>query len=358
MSLQNIALPDLLQPRTSPREIGMWVAAGALVLVIHAYAFLQAQQWDPSEPPAEEAATALMIDLAPMAVAPDAVPADMAELVESMEVPSELPPTETTEPETTPVETVTSEVIEEVAPPETEMTQAEPVETEPLDSVETERLETAEPESMEPVETEPVEPDTTTPDRAPQETVEEVIPDLVEAPLPEVAMALPTPKPDIVEAEPEPKPAPKPFAKKPVEKKPAPEKPVRKEAKKKPAQPAAAAAQASANDAPKKAAPRPTEGAKSSGESPARWQSRVNAHLNRFKRYPAGERETGQAAVRFSIDASGRVLSAALARSSGNAALDRAAVEMVRRASPVPAPPPAIAKSRMSLTVPVRFSRR
>ena len=210
---------------------------------------------------------------------------------------------------------------------------------------------------MEPVEAEPVEPETTAPEPVQQETVEEVIPDLVEAPLPEVAMALPTPKPDVVEAEPEPEPAPKPVAKKPAEKKPAPEKPVRKEAKKKPVQPAVAA-KASANDAPKKAAPRPTEGAKSSGESPARWQSRVNAHLNRFKRYPAGERETGQAAVRFSIDPSGRVLSAALARSSGNAALDRAAVEMVRRASPVPAPPPAIARSRMSLTVPVRFSRR
>ena len=106
MSAYSAALPELLQPRTSPREIGMWVAAGVLVVALHAYALFHAQQWKPSEPPAEEAASALMIDLAPMAVAPDAVPAEMAELVESMEVPSELPPTEMAEPETTPADTL------------------------------------------------------------------------------------------------------------------------------------------------------------------------------------------------------------------------------------------------------------
>jgi protein TonB len=318
MSAHSAGLPDLLSPRTTSREVGLWAAAGVLVLVLHAFALFETRQWEPDDAPAEEAASAIMIDLAPMAVAPEAVPADMAELVESVAVPSQVPPTETTE----------AMPVDEPLPPET---------VEEVPPLENEQVETAEAQTMEP---EPVGP----------EVAEEPVPDLVEVPLPDVAMALPTPKPDAIEPEPEP------AAKKPVEKKAA-EKPARKPVRKQPEKPAAAA-KASAEDAPKKAAPRATEGAKSRGESPARWQSRVNAHLNRFKRYPAGERDTGAAAVRFSIDASGRVLSASLSRSSGNVALDKAAVEMVRRASPVPAPPPAIAKARMSLTVPVRFSRR
>lgn len=92
--------------------------------------------------------------------------------------------------------------------------------------------------------------------------------------------------------------------------------------------------------------------------SPAKWQSKALAWLNRHKRYPAAARArkaSGAAQVGFSIDPSGRVISARIARSSGDADLDKAAVDMVRRASPVPAPPPEIAKSRMSLTVPVVF---
>lgn len=325
MSASSASLPDLLSPPTTTREIGLWAAASVLVLMLHAVALFQAQRWEPDDAPAAEAASAVMIDLAPMAVAPEAVPADVAELVESTEVASEVPPTETTEAE--PVDEPLPKTVEE----------APPVENEPVEPVETEALELPQLEQAEPETTEP-EP----------EIIEESVPDLVEPPLPEVAMALPTPRPDVIEPEPDPKPA----AKTPVEKK-ATDKPAKK-AERKPA----VAAKANAEDAPKKAAPRATEGAKSRGESPARWQSRVNAHLNRFKRYPAGEKDTGAAAVRFSIDASGRVLGASLARSSGNAALDKAAVEMVRRASPVPAPPPAIAKARMSLTVPVRFSRK
>ena len=55
-------------------------------------------------------------------------------------------------------------------------------------------------------------------------------------------------------------------------------------------------------------------------------------------------------------DASGSVTSARVARSSGSAELDKAALDMVRRASPVPAPPPEIARSRMNISVPVQFS--
>ena len=92
--------------------------------------------------------------------------------------------------------------------------------------------------------------------------------------------------------------------------------------------------------------------------SPAKWPSRLMAHLERRKRYPSGarsRREQGTAYVRFRIDDAGNVLSVSLARSSGSPELDSEVVEMVRRASPVPAPPPGINKT---ITAPVRFTVR
>ena len=72
------------------------------------------------------------------------------------------------------------------------------------------------------------------------------------------------------------------------------------------------------------------------------WQSHLLSHLARYKRYPEHARRRGiegTSQVRFSLDAQGRVLSVALAKSSGNAALDSATLAMIRRASPVPKPP-------------------
>ncbi|TDR88892.1 energy transducer TonB family protein [Enterovirga rhinocerotis] len=95
-----------------------------------------------------------------------------------------------------------------------------------------------------------------------------------------------------------------------------------------------------------------------SSMSPAQWQQRLMAHLERRKQYPSGSRsrrEAGIGYVRFQIDETGRVLSVSLARSSGFAELDAEVVALVRRASPVPAPP---AGTNRTITAPVRFSVR
>jgi protein TonB len=63
----------------------------------------------------------------------------------------------------------------------------------------------------------------------------------------------------------------------------------------------------------------------------------VRAHLARYK--PSGTRGSGVATVMFSLDGSGRVTSARLAGSSGNAAWDQEVVAMARRASPFPRDP-------------------
>jgi protein TonB len=59
--------------------------------------------------------------------------------------------------------------------------------------------------------------------------------------------------------------------------------------------------------------------------------------------------------VRFSLSASGAVISSSLARSSGAGVLGRAALAMVRRASPFPPIPPALGRSRMDFAAPIRF---
>jgi protein TonB len=67
------------------------------------------------------------------------------------------------------------------------------------------------------------------------------------------------------------------------------------------------------------------------------YPGEVMRHLARVPRPRADSR--GAALVRFSIGAGGRLASLGLARSSGSARLDRAALTVVQRAEPFPAPP-------------------
>lgn len=84
------------------------------------------------------------------------------------------------------------------------------------------------------------------------------------------------------------------------------------------------------------------------------WRAALATHLNQHKRYPGSG--AGTSTIAFSIDRSGKVLSARLLTSSGNAGLDAEAVAMARRASPLPKPPAGVGSDNLNLTVPVRFS--
>ena len=91
------------------------------------------------------------------------------------------------------------------------------------------------------------------------------------------------------------------------------------------------------------------------------YQALVLAHLQRHRVYPAAARDqgiTGVAAVRFALASNGSVISAGLARSSGQGILDSAAVDMVRRASPFPPFPPGIGRARLDFAAPIRFNLR
>jgi colicin import membrane protein len=78
------------------------------------------------------------------------------------------------------------------------------------------------------------------------------------------------------------------------------------------------------------------------------YRGQVIAHLTRFKRYPLAAQARGSQGtptVAFALDTAGRVSSASLARSSGDAELDAEALAMVRRAVPFPPPPPGAPRS-------------
>ena len=110
-----------------------------------------------------------------------------------------------------------------------------------------------------------------------------------------------------------------------------------------------------AKEAPVSAAPVLGNGA-SAQRVKATWQKRLVTHLDRHKRYPAGEsRRNATVMIQFSLDRSGHVVSASVARSSGDASFDAAAVAMMHRSDPVPTPPPLVADEGLTFTVPVVF---
>lgn len=90
----------------------------------------------------------------------------------------------------------------------------------------------------------------------------------------------------------------------------------------------------------------------------ANYRGLVAAHLARFKRIPSearGNGQTGTAMVAFAVSGSGSVTATRLVRSSGEPSIDREALAMVQRASPLPPPPDGSARQ---MTVPVHFSLR
>ena len=130
------------------------------------------------------------------------------------------------------------------------------------------------------------------------------------------------------------KPKPKPQPPKPVEKKPEPPKEKPSEEPPSETPPTNAPAEKSAQPVP---GPSPQQVA-----AKASWEGTLLAHLQKYKKYPQSAQQRGKEGMnrlRFVVDAEGNVLSYELVGRSGNADLDRATLEMIRRAQPLPKPP-------------------
>lgn len=86
------------------------------------------------------------------------------------------------------------------------------------------------------------------------------------------------------------------------------------------------------------------------------WQKRLIAHLDKHKRYPTDRAMKGaEIVVGIVLDRMGRVLSTNIITGSGDTSFDDAALAMMRRADPVPAPPPLVADEGLSFALPVVF---
>lgn len=96
---------------------------------------------------------------------------------------------------------------------------------------------------------------------------------------------------------------------------------------------------------------------RASSNADATWEALLLAHLEKYRRYPAAaraRREEGVTFVTFRMNRAGKVLSASLGRSSGSIFLDRAALDTIRRAQPLPAIPEG-KPDEVELSVPVEF---
>jgi protein TonB len=309
----------MIEPRSTRRVVGeglLWTTAGLLIATAHAGAvavLLREPEMvaaDSGPPPA------IMIELAPE---PEAVVTEETE-ISTEQVDAEEVKTASSEPLPEPIPEPVEQPLPEPPPPEPEpepeVAEAIP---EPPPVIEPEPL----PEP--PPETDPIE----------QMVMAEL--ENVEVPIP--MMRPPPPKPEVEKR-----------------KEPAPKKVVKKQVQP-PASQAARTAKAEVAQSTRNAAAATANGAGRS-VSPAKWQSRLMSHLERRKRYPSAarsNREEGTVYVRFRIDDSGNVLSVSLSRSSGYPTLDSAVLDMVRAASPVPAPPAGVNKT---ITAPVRFNLR
>lgn len=90
----------------------------------------------------------------------------------------------------------------------------------------------------------------------------------------------------------------------------------------------------------------------------ANWGGEIRSRIERRKSYPraaGGAAGTVQVAIRVGAD--GRLQALGLAQSSGNAALDQAALDAVQRAGRFPAAPAGLGGEARSFTLPMAFGR-
>lgn len=168
----------------------------------------------------------------------------------------------------------------------------------------------------------------------------------------EVTIAIPPPEPpppvDIKPPEVVKKPPPKP-----------PEKVAPKRAEPTRAPPSLAPAAATASGAPSPTPPAAVPQA--NPQAAASWKGALLAHLARHKRYPRSAQSRGDEGVvylRFTMTRQGGVLAQRVEKASGHEALDLEAVDLVRRAQPLPAPPADVPGERFEFVVPIQFRLR
>lgn len=85
----------------------------------------------------------------------------------------------------------------------------------------------------------------------------------------------------------------------------------------------------------------------------------IMRQLNRHKTYARELKKAkieGTVVIQFTIDREGRLLASGVKQTSGHAELDRAAMDMLARANPLPAIPDFMDRDELALAIPVEYS--
>lgn len=328
----------MMMPRSRASRFGeaaLWCSACLVVLCAHLAGASVMLRQEPAEGADASPPAAIMIELA---AEPEAAMTDETVVSEDLQDSQEVV-SETTEPmEEPPPELVQQPVAEPPPEPPQEIAQLEEppqpeepvVEEKPLDEPVQETTQAIPEKPLEPIE--PV-------DEPAQEQL---------AALENVEVPLPTVRPPEVEERPaetskeEPKPAKKKVAEKPKPKPHAPAAKAAQQAKVEDMQPSTRTAAAA------------TSSLGGRSMTPARWHSKLLAHIGRKPggRCMAAYRDRN-AYVNLRIDDDGNILAVSLTRSSGYSELDSDMVDLVRRASPVPPPPAGVNKN---ITIPLGYN--
>ena len=310
------------------RDLVRWIICGVIVVLVHAGVAAAMMRWhDLAE--AADPASAIVIELAALPVAPAAEPTDLPVGPEQDQADAQ--------PEEKVVEKPEEEKVVEKP--------AEQVVDKPVEQV----VENAAEKAQEKVE------------EKQEEQVAETEEKVVEQETKVVATLAVAPEVPVSPPRPETKPVPQ---KNPVE----PPKPQAKPQPKsrpqvvRPPAPATTRPQpAPGRQAALPAAPRVGTPSPVNSNALPNWKSQVMGILQRNKRYPPdaqARHEQGVAQLAFSVDRSGRVVSSRLVGSSGSSALDAETLALVRRSSPFPPPPPGVGGAQISLTIPIRYGIR
>jgi periplasmic protein TonB len=89
----------------------------------------------------------------------------------------------------------------------------------------------------------------------------------------------------------------------------------------------------------------------------AKWGKVVSAYFQLHLRYPENKHKTTVVTVNLVLNRLGKILSVAVAESSGDPAFDDAAIAMVHRSDPVPPPPADLTEDEFSFNLPVKFNK-
>ena len=87
------------------------------------------------------------------------------------------------------------------------------------------------------------------------------------------------------------------------------------------------------------------------------WEKKVVAHFKKFLKFPDDTKlKNMKVSLSLEFDRMGHIVSASVVEGSGLSAYDEAALKMVRKADPVPRPPPLVADLGLNRTLPVSFN--